>query len=278
MTKTVFITGASSGIGKATARAFAARGWNVIATLRSPEQDRDLGLLDQVLVTRLDVQDPSSISSAVSAGLERFGAIDVLVNNAGYGQAGIFEAVSADKVREQFEVNVFGVMAVMRAVLPHFRRRKSGLILNVSSGGGIYGVPAMAVYSASKFALEGFCEAVSYELSSLGIGLKLIEPHGGVSDNAFNARAAKDATETKPPEEYQTFVEHMRETTTKQTAAITITSDDVATVIFGAATDGTDRLRYRVGNDTRGFLKAKDELSDADYMAFMRSKCLASHS
>jgi NAD(P)-dependent dehydrogenase (short-subunit alcohol dehydrogenase family) len=274
MAKTVLVTGASSGIGKATVKAFVARGWNAVATMRTPEGAADLAS-ERVLVTRLDVQDEPSIVSAVQAALARFGAFDVLVNNAGYGQAGIFEAVTPEKIREQFEVNVFGVMAVMRAVLPHFRERRGGLILNVSSGGGIYGVPAMSLYSASKFALEGFSEAVSYELGSLGIGIKLIQPHGGVSDNAFGTRAGKEAAALNTPPEYGAFGAQMAGATAKQAAAITITSSDVAEAIFMAATDGTDRLRYRVGHDTRGFLRAKDELSDDDYMAFMRSKYLA---
>jgi NAD(P)-dependent dehydrogenase (short-subunit alcohol dehydrogenase family) len=134
MAKTVLITGCSSGIGKASARLFAERGWNVIATLRDPSIADLAG--DNILGARLDVQDPAGIAAAVEAGIARFGRIDALVNNAGYGQFGLFEAISPEKIQQQFAVNVFGVMDVTRAILPHFRAGKGGAIINVSSGAG----------------------------------------------------------------------------------------------------------------------------------------------
>ncbi|MDE1991526.1 MAG: SDR family NAD(P)-dependent oxidoreductase, partial [Rhizobiaceae bacterium] len=124
MTKTILITGASSGIGKAAARLFHEKGWNVVATMRSPDKETELATLDNVLVTRLDVSDQESIAAAISAGIDRFGRIDALVNNAGYGQFGVFEAVPVEKIKQQFDVNVFGVMDVTRAILPHFRANK----------------------------------------------------------------------------------------------------------------------------------------------------------
>ena len=136
MSKTILITGASSGIGKATARYFKEQGWNVVATMRSPEKEQALTALDGVLVTRLDVQDPASIRSAVEAGIARFGKIDVLLNNAGYGAYGPLEATPLEKIRRQFEVNVIGLLETTKAVLPHFRANRSGVIVNVSSVGG----------------------------------------------------------------------------------------------------------------------------------------------
>ncbi len=133
MKKTVLITGCSSGIGKAAAKLFAGNGWNVIATMRKPAMETELARLKDVLVTRLDVQDGESIKQAIEAGIACFGGIDVLINNAGYGQYGLFEAIPREKIQEQFDVNVFGVMDVTRSVLPHFRERKSGLIINISS-------------------------------------------------------------------------------------------------------------------------------------------------
>src|SRR3712207_3960220 len=129
MTKTILITGTSSGLGKATARFFAHEGWNVVATMRRPEKEQELVQLPNVLVTRLDVQDRVSIATAIEAAIARFGQIDALLNNAGFGLFGLFEATLPEKVAEQFNVNVFGVMDVIRAILPHFRQNKGGLIL-----------------------------------------------------------------------------------------------------------------------------------------------------
>jgi NAD(P)-dependent dehydrogenase (short-subunit alcohol dehydrogenase family) len=120
MKKTILITGCSSGIGQATARLFADHGWNVVATLRQPTAENELARLNNVLVTRLDVQDRDSIKPAIEAGIARFGRIDALINNAGFGQYGLFEAIPREKIQEQFDVNVFGVMDVTRAILPHF--------------------------------------------------------------------------------------------------------------------------------------------------------------
>ncbi len=178
MKKTVLITGTSSGFGKLTAKKFQLEGWNVIATMRSPEKETELTQLDNVLVTRLDVTDADSITDAVVKGLERFGKIDVLVNNAGYVVAGVTEEISEENARRQFDVNVFGVLNVMQAVLPHFRANKSGTIVNFSSIGGKITTPFMAIYQSSKFAIEGLTEAMQYELDRLNIKLKLIEPGG----------------------------------------------------------------------------------------------------
>src|SRR3712207_6417101 len=125
MKKTVLITGSSSGFGKASARYFADRGWNVVATMRNPDAGEGLSGLDGALVTRLDVQDLTSIDQAIQAGIDRFGRIDALVNNAGFGLFGVFEGTPREKIREQFDVNVFGVMDVTRAILPHFRQNRS---------------------------------------------------------------------------------------------------------------------------------------------------------
>jgi NAD(P)-dependent dehydrogenase (short-subunit alcohol dehydrogenase family) len=145
MGKTVLITGASSGIGRATAALFAEKGWNVVATMRSPGQQRDLAPSPQMFVTRLDLLDLASIGEAVAAGIARFGQIDALVNNAGFGLAGVFEGLPREKIREQFEVNVVGVMDVTRAVLPHFRRQRGGVIVNISSRAGLVGLPTLSL-------------------------------------------------------------------------------------------------------------------------------------
>jgi NAD(P)-dependent dehydrogenase (short-subunit alcohol dehydrogenase family) len=264
--KTVLITGASSGIGKASAALFADKGWNVVATMRKPAAESTAA----TLVTRLDVEDAASIPAAIAAGIARFGHIDLVVNNAGYGLTGLFESFSPEQVRQQFAVNVFGVMDVTRAILPHFREHKGGAFINVSSGAGLFTLPMASLYCASKFALEGFSEALSYELASLNIAVKLVIPHGGVTETSFLARNAAERENATTPHDYDAFVEKTMAVYGRMTAASSITSGDVAKVIFQAATDGTDRLRYLVGDDARGFVKAWETMRDEDYVAYMR--------
>jgi len=272
MKKVVLITGSSSGIGRATAVLFAAKGWSVVATMRNPAEDTELTAQSNVLLTQLDVLDGVSIGSAIAAGVERFGAIDVVINNAGYGQYGLFEAIPRQKIQEQFDVNVFGVMEVTRAVLPHFRKNKGGLIINISSGAGLFTLPMISLYCASKFALEGFSEALSYELASQNIGVKLVIPHGGVTSTRFSERSSTNRATESSLTDYDDFVERTNQAFARMTAARTMTSGEVAQVIYEAATDGTDRLRYLVGNDARGYIQAKQTMSDEEYVAFMRSQ------
>ncbi|KAF7306370.1 3-oxoacyl-(Acyl-carrier-protein) reductase [Mycena indigotica] len=283
--KTVFITGCSSGIGLATAQLFFARGWNVAATMRTPSAS-DLPALtgttpdsdNRLLVIPLDVTESASIGAAVAAAISAFGTIDVLVNNAGYGQGGLFEALSRERVQKQFDVNVFGVMDVTRALLPHLRANPSDTaVVNVSSGAGLWGLPMTSLYSASKFALEGFTEALSYELASQNIRVKSVIPHGGVTATQFGARFAAGSADAGGPgpgvaEAYAAFVQKTRESFAKMVAGAAISSADVADTIYAAATDGTARLRYLVGDDARGFVAARYSSSDdASYMAAMRA-------
>lgn len=277
MKKTVLITGSSSGIGRASAEFFAAKGWNVVATMRRPENETALTSLADTLVTRLDLQDTASIDAAIAAGIQRFGRIDALVNNAGYGRYGLFEAIPRDAVREQFDVNVFGVMDVTRAILPHFRANKSGTIVNVSSGAGLFTLPMISLYCASKFALEGFSEALSYELASQGIAVKLVIPHGGVTSTSFNSRSATDVAADQPLADYDAFVTETGRAFAAMAAGSNISAQDVAGIIHEALTDGTDRLRYLIGDDARGFVHARRTMADQDYVDFMRGHFVRSH-
>lgn len=269
MATTVLITGASSGIGKASARLFAERGWNVAATMRSPDA-AEVADDRRTLIAQLDVADLASIDAAVGQTIARFGAIDVLVNNAGYGLYGLFEATPREQILEEFNVNVFGAMDVTRAVLPHMRANGGGAIVNVSSGAGIFTLPMLSMYCASKFALEGFSEAIAYELASQNIAVKLIEPHGGVSETKFSQRSAEEAAQNASLADYDEFVAETNALFARFRGGRMVSADDVANVIYDAATDGSDRLRYRVGEDSRGILSAYDELSDEAYVAFMR--------
>lgn len=271
MNKTVLITGCSSGFGKASAHYFAARGWNVVATMRDPAAGTALAALDNVLVVRLDVQDEASIVSAIDAGIARFGRIDTLVNNAGFGLFGVFEATSREKVREQFDVNVFGVMDVTRALLPHFRANRAGVILNVTSGGGVFALPMISLYCASKFALEGFSEALSYELAAVGVTVKLIEPGGVVSTN-FGKRGAVEGGQAAALPDYDGFVGDMLKTFAALREQRLATEDDVAKVIYEAASDGSDQLRYVATEDIKPLIAARRESSEAEYMGMMRTR------
>jgi NAD(P)-dependent dehydrogenase (short-subunit alcohol dehydrogenase family) len=269
MSKTILITGASSGIGRASAKLFAANGWQVVATMRNSADGADLAGPD-TLVTRLDVEDDDSIADAVRAAVARFGSIDVLLNNAGYGQNGLFEATPHEKIVKQFAINLFGVMQLTREVLPLMRARQSGMVINVGSGAGIFGLPGISTYNASKFALSGWSESLSYELASQGITVKLIEPHGGVTETAFRESAATARAPEAPPADYAGFVARTDQAFAAMAAASNMSSADVAAVIYGAATDGTDALRYPVGDDARGFVKARRPDGDEPYMRLMR--------
>ncbi len=272
MKKTVLITGASSGIGLAAARVFAGNGWNVIATMRQPAARSDLARLPGVMATRLDVQDRASVASAVADGVARFGRIDALINNAGFSLFGVFEAISREKIQEQFDVNLFGVMDVTRALLPHFRRNNSGLIINISSRAGLVGLPMISLYCAAKHALEGFSEALAYELASQNIFIKIVEPSGGVTDTNFPQRMAREKAAGAAPADYADFVARTSAIFAGLQAARKTTADDVARVIFDAATDGSSRFRYFVGEDVGDFVQAKREKSDQDYIHFMRAR------
>lgn len=270
MTSTILITGTSSGIGRAAARLFAEKGWNVIATMRDLSNADSLPKGDNVLATRLDVQDADSIRAAIDAGIARFGRIDALVNNAGYGQWGLFEALTPTQIQAQFDVNLFGVMNVTRALLPHFRANGGGAVLNVSSGAGLFTLPMISLYCASKFALEGFTEALSYELASQDIKVKLVIPHGGVTATRFGENQAARGADASSLSDYQPFVERTLATFGRMASESNIAADDVAALIHEALTDGTDRLRYLIGDDARGFVKARRTLPDQDYVDTMR--------
>ncbi|MBE9461653.1 SDR family oxidoreductase [Dyadobacter subterraneus] len=272
MSKTVLITGASSGIGKASAQYFAAKGWNVIASMRTPEKETELVDNNHIFVTRLDVQHPETIELAIQQGITRFGKIDVVVNNAGYGQYGVFEAVTPEQVQEQFDVNVFGVMNTIRAILPHFRERKQGMIINISSGAGRFTLPLISLYNASKFALEGFSEALSFELAALNIGVKIVEP-GGTTTNFI--KVSEEKISLKPLPEYDRFINAAYQMFGKLKDMRLATAEEVAEVIYNATTDGTDTLRYLFGNDDfKKRVNNRLTMSDQDYVNSVKESYL----
>lgn len=182
--KVWFITGTSAGIGKELAETALEEGYRVVATARKPEVLKDLAekYPDTVLTLKLDVTDKESIAEAINETVEKFGRIDVVVNNAGYGLVGAIEEPSDEQVRGQFETNVFGVLNVIREILPTLRKQKSGHIINVSSGLGFFAFPSYGYYSATKFAVQGLSEALAQETAHLGIKVTIAEPGGTKTD------------------------------------------------------------------------------------------------
>jgi NAD(P)-dependent dehydrogenase (short-subunit alcohol dehydrogenase family) len=240
--KTVLITGCSSGYGLASARHFLAQGWNVIATMRQPRPDL-LPESPRLRVLPLDVTDPDSIARAVALA----GPIDVLVNNAGIGLFGAFEATPMATTREVFETNTFGPMAMAQAVLPQWRARRAGVLVNVSSSATLAPMPLVAVYTASKTALQGFTASLAFELAAFGVRAKLVEPGYG-PDTRFAANGAQRMAGLIP-EAYAPFAQGVFKAFTQVDRFTTGT--DVAQAVWDAATDGSDRLHYPAGDDAR---------------------------
>lgn len=267
MNKTVLITGSSTGIGRATVLLFAKNGWNVVATMRTPEAEKELNQHENVLVTYLDLEKTSSIENSIKEAITRFGKIDLVVNNAAFGQYGIFEALQPEQIEKQFRVNVFGTMNVIRAVLPYFRGQKGGSIINISSAGGRIGIPLISMYVASKFALEGFSEALSYELASQNINLKLVEP-GGVA-TPFHETSAQFFAANPELASYNEFSEAALDKLGQMGEEMS-TAEQVAEEVFTAATDDSDQFRYIVGKDVKGWIKDRTSMDDLTYIRHMR--------
>lgn len=269
--KTIVITGASSGIGLATAKHFAKQGWNVAATMRTPEKDSELGGLENVKLYKLDVTDSGSIALARDAIMNDFEQVDVVLNNAGYGLAGPFEAATKEQIKRQFDTNVFGLMEVTRAFLPHFRANKAGLFLNVSSIGGRITFPLISLYHSTKWAVEGFSESLWYELGELGIGVKIIEP-GGV-DTDFGGRSMDFAMpETLP--DYGDMVTKFQ-TAMQSSGLAASTAEFLAEGIYNAATDGKAQLRYLIGPDAEQMYDMRKQVGDDAFMQGMKERMLS---
>ncbi len=263
MAGTVLITGTSSGLGRAAAELFQREGWNVVATMRDPAAERELTALDRVLVTRLDVEDAGSIAPAVDAGIARFGAIDVLVNNAGFGAFGPLEATPVATIRRQFEVNVIGLLLTTQAVLPHFRARRAGTVVNVTSTSGRMTLPFGSLYHGSKYAVEGITEALQYELTPLGIRVKLVEPGAIRTDFAGRSMAFHNAPEIA---EYQPLLGSAMNTYGGLMGASSEPAR-IAERVLAAATDAGHTLRFPAGDDAFRAIAAREAATDAQYFA-----------
>jgi NAD(P)-dependent dehydrogenase (short-subunit alcohol dehydrogenase family) len=260
MSKTIFITGASSGLGKAAAKLFVQNGWKVIATMRNPAAETELTEIENITLLPLDVLDPEQIEATVTHVLATED-VDIVFNNAGYGLTGPFEGTSDEQIVHQLNTNLLGVMRVTKAFIPHFREKKSGLFITTTSIGGLVAFPFNSVYHATKWALEGWSESLHFELSKFGIGIKTVSPGGILTD--FAGRSLTIATHEAYAEPvgkvFATFSNPERR-------ANYSTAEQIAEVVFEAATDGKTQLRYVAGKDAQASYSRRLEVGQEEFM------------
>jgi NAD(P)-dependent dehydrogenase (short-subunit alcohol dehydrogenase family) len=243
--KTIFITGSSTGLGRAAAVLFAGRGWKVIATMRNPDREKELSAVAGVSLLPLDVTQPDQIRAAAKEAVAR-GPVDVVFNNAGYGLAGPLEGTTDAQLVQEINTNLLGVIRTTQAFIPHFRERRAGLFIATTSIGGLATFPFNSVYHATKWAIEGWSESVAFELSKFGIGVKTVSPGGIKTD--FISRSLVMA-------EHPAYATHVAKVlaafTSPAHTASSSTAEQIAEVVFEAATDGKDQLRYVAGEDAK---------------------------
>lgn len=267
MTSTILITGTSSGYGKAMADFFHDRGWNVLATMRRPDPEVFPAASPRLTLLALDVTKPDSISEAIAAGIAAYGGIDVWVNNAGIGLASIVEATPDSTVREIFETNTFGTFAACRAIIPHMRRQGHGTIINVTSSATIGVMPLVAVYAASKCAVEGFTELLSHELAGFNVKARLVEPGYAPTTN-LTINGGPRMQGLFPPA-YDAFTQACFAKMARYPTPY-CTEAEVAEAVFAAATEEGGRIRYPAGADTKLLAGLRWSTSEQAYLAGMR--------
>lgn len=267
--KVAVVTGSSSGIGYETALSLARNGLYTYATMRNlnkskeiTENARNASLPLKVL--ELDVTSDESVSKSIANIYEECGRIDVVVNNAGYALVGTVEDLSMEELRGQFETNFFGAVRVIKAVLPHMRKQKSGTIVNVTSMGGRIAIPLDPAYHATKFALEGLSESMQYETSPFGIRIVVIEP-GAVSSNFYGGlKMAKRSVDPSKPSPYSQMMQGI-EKAAGQMLKYAIPPTEVAKVIVNAVSSDNPDFRYIIGDDAVQLLGAARSMSDREF-------------
>jgi NAD(P)-dependent dehydrogenase (short-subunit alcohol dehydrogenase family) len=268
MTKRIFITGASSGLGKATAKLFAEQGWNVIATMRKPENENELDKIENITLLPLDVTKKEQIKSTVAKAIS-IGSIDVVFNNAGYGLAGVFESITDEQISRQINTNLIGVMHVTREFIPHFRKKKNGLFITTTSIGGLMAFPYFSVYNATKWALEGWSEGLAFELASHGIQVKTVSPGGIATD--FGGRSLEMVKHEAYAEELEKISATMTDPAVIQNHS---TAEQIAQVVFDATIDGQSKLRYVAGKGAKAMYAQRNEVGDEAFRAGIRKMFL----
>jgi NAD(P)-dependent dehydrogenase (short-subunit alcohol dehydrogenase family) len=304
--KVAIVTGSSTGIGLETSLALARKGFLTCATMRDLQKADEIKNIGQkenipIKVFEMNVDDDDSVNTIITKIVNEYGQIDVLVNNAGYGLFGAMEDFTMDEIKKQFETNVFGVIRVMRAVLPTMRQQRSGIIINISSMSGLAGIPSQSIYSATKFAVEGMSEALSYELEPFGIKVVLIEP--GVINTEFVKDLVlpsnkygvdkkgnqinnpsddnnKDVSLSSYNDTIQRFLKfyfnamsrapHPRIVADEIINSIGVISDESNTAAVVAA----PILRIMVGNDSKKYSRLKKDLTDNEFHTLLKSDLL----
>jgi NAD(P)-dependent dehydrogenase (short-subunit alcohol dehydrogenase family) len=270
--KVAIVTGSSTGIGYEISLALARDGFLTYATMRNLNKAENIKSVATkeslpLRVKQLDVTEDLSVKNAVEAILsETGGIIDILVNNAGYGLNGAFEDIAMDEIKAQYETNFFGLIRVTQAVLPTMRRRKSGTIVNISSGAGRFGFPSGSAYASTKFAVEGLSESISYELEPFGVKVVIVEP-GVIRTNFGNGLviAKKSQDPNSPYSQMMKKIANSFEELMKNSSSPEL----VANVVLNAVKDENPNLRYLAGNDVEQWLGAKRNMSDEEFYKMM---------
>jgi NAD(P)-dependent dehydrogenase (short-subunit alcohol dehydrogenase family) len=264
--KIIFITGSSSGLGRATAKLFSSKGWKVIATMRNPDKETELDKLAGVVLLPLDVTDPKQIKATVDKAVT-MGGVDVVFNNAGYGMAGPLEGLTDEQIVRMVDTNMMGAIRTTKAFIPYFRERRAGLVINTTSIGGLITVPFNSMYHATKWALEGWSESMAFELKQFGIGLKTVEP-GGMKTDFFTR-----SFDTGRHEAYDKLVDKVMSIITDPKQMETYSSPaQIAEVVYEAATDGKDQLRYVAGEDAKATYAMRLQVGDEAFRKAMNAQ------
>ena len=235
--------------------------------MRSPEKDTELKELENVLLEKLDVLDLESINQAIQNGIEKFGKIDALVNNAGYGAYGPLESFPRENIIKQFNTNVIGLMDVTKAIIPHFRANKDGVIVNISSIGGQMTFALGSLYHGTKFAVEGISESLHYEMKEIGVKVKIVEPGMIATDfggRSFDFQAGEIA-------DYQPIIGALMkqwQNPDNSSSAASLVAD----VIYTAVSDDSEQLRYRAGDDANFLLDSRKKMTDNEFFSMMNNQ------
>ena len=268
MPQTIFITGASTGLGKATAILFAQKGWKVIATMRKPEAETELNIIDGITLLPLDVTDTHQIEQSVQQATAS-GKIDVVFNNAGYGLVGPLEGTTDEQITQQINTNLLGVIRVTKASIPHFRQNGAGLFIATTSIGGLVTFPFNSLYHATKWALEGWSESLAFELKPFGIGVKTVSPGGIATDFVSRSLVATSH------EVYDAAIKKVWAAFEKNGGQYS-TAEQIAEVVYEAATDGKDQLRYVAGADAKALYEKRKSVGDEAFRKGIEQQFLGS--
>lgn len=257
--KTIFITGTSTGLGKAAVKLFAARGWQVIASMRKPANEKELNLLDNVHLVALDVTDAAQIKKVATEVIAQYD-VDVVFNNAGYGLAGPFEGATDEQILNNLNTNLLGVMRVTQAFIPYFRNKGKGLFITTTSIGGTITLPLNSVYHAAKFGVEGWSESLAYELEPFGITVKTVAP-GGISTD-FGGRSLDMSQHEAYADMLSKIVSVFRDPARQATYS---RAEQIAEIVYEAVTDGKDQVKYIAGKDAEGYFALRQSLGQSGF-------------